>query len=508
MRVLVLLLVVLSACLQPVSMSDAAVEFDAGQQVTTDASVDASVDAGPVDSGIDIATLAPSRWPAETSLTHDLDTDLNAVLEASNLQGACARYEAGATDELTKLRCGKSMFFDGTFGTVGVPKHLLEFLQKYYADSYYGPGFTNFGFIADPRSTTGMPIGLAPSTGKLGNIETTAFTCAACHFAKLPDGRYSVGAANLNLRYGGFVASMGAPISLSTNANDPKVTEQLRMELAAPVAAAKMRSGYTVEMGLLGLELLGAGSAGQLSVAEQDRFLKLQNGTLDFLTKPLIDDGVWTVSRMISLWNLPNETQRAKAGMPHELLSFNAGVPTLSLFLQGFVVIGAGANEWPPSRLAPLEAYVRTLRAPVAFGDGLTAAQIRQGATLFVEKGCLTCHSGPSGEGSRVFGFDEVATDTEYAKIYNAAPDAGPCCGLGGDASYVTRGVKAPRMSGSFSQTKFFHNGSIDTLEQVFCLEQRPTVNIVAQTAQGHLMTCLDLTPDEKRALITWLKTL
>ena len=38
-----------------------------------------------------------------------------------------------------------------------------------------------------------MPVGLAPTTGKLGSVETRAFTCASCHFGKMPDGRYAVG---------------------------------------------------------------------------------------------------------------------------------------------------------------------------------------------------------------------------------------------------------------------------------------------------------------------------
>ena len=365
-----------------------------------DAGVTEPADAGVVEPMVD-AGVAPSRWPQRTHVTHDVDRSLAAVLESSALAGACDAVKAGNTDLTTRLRCGKWMFFYETFGTTGVPTPLLDFLQKHYADSYYGRGFERLGFVADPASTTGMPLGLAPTTGKSGSVETRAFTCASCHFGKMPDGRYAVGYGNLALDYGKFIASLGAPLTMSFNANDPKVHAQLRMEFAAPVAAAKARSGYTAEAGLVGLQLLGAGSNGTLTLEEQGRFLALPTGTMDFLTKPLVDDGVWTVSRILSLWNLP-------VGRVHEQLAWTGGVPTLENFLEGFVVIGVGKADWPPERLAPLAEYVRTLSTPEleqAPGD------VSAGAALFVSKQCGTCHDGPSGESLRVYSFTEVGTE-------------------------------------------------------------------------------------------------
>lgn len=477
--------------------------------VSVDSGVAFEADAGasPLDAGID-AGVAPSRWPGTgTPITHDVDRDLAAVLETRQLTGACAAVEAGATDTATRLRCGKWMFFYETFGTVGIPAPLLDFNQKHFAATYFGPGFERFGFVGDPASTKGLPLGLAATTGKLGTVETRAFTCASCHFGKLSDGRYAVGYGNVELDYGRFIASLGAPLSLSFNASDPKVHPQLRMELAQPVATAKAMSGFTAEAGLVGLSLLGAGSSGSLTIEEQGRFLGLQTGTMDFLTKPLVDDGVWTVSRILSLWNLTTAEQRAVTGQPHELLSWTGGVPTLENFLEGFVVIGAGRAEWPTARLSPLAQYVRTLRTP-ALEQAPDAAEVSAGAQLFVAKQCLTCHDGPSGESHRVFTFAELGTDAAYGAIYNPGADGKPCCGLGGDASYVTRGVKAPRMTGLAWQKNFLHNGAVPTLEALFCLTPRPMVTTLAQTAVGHAMTCDDLTTREKEQLIAYLRSL
>jgi hypothetical protein len=459
-----------------------------------------SVDAGLV--------LAPSRWPASASrITHDVDRDLAKVLETSSLSGACAAVRAGATDAATRVRCGKWMFFYETFGTVGVPAPLLDFLQKHYGDSYYGRGFERLGFVADPASRTGMPLGLAPTTGKVGTVETKAFTCASCHFGKMRDGRYAVGYANELLDYGRFISSLGAPLNLSINENDPNVPEQFRTQLGPLVAAKKTDPFYLADLAITGLTLTGAGDAGMISLEEQERFLGLQPGTMDFLTRPLVDDGVWTVSRLLSLWNLPDDNQRRQAGMKHELLSWNGGVATLENFLEGFVVIGVGKSDWPPERLAPLAEYVRTLRTP-DLETPVNAAQVKAGAELFVSKQCLTCHNGPSGESNRPYTFDEVGTDRAYAGIYNPGPDGKPCCGLGGEASNVTHGVKAPRMAGMAWQLRLLHNGSLNSLEELFCLTPRPMVMVPAQTAVGHQMTCEGLTTDEKWALVTYLRSL
>jgi hypothetical protein len=507
MRSLIVFTVCLAACggtprpdageVIPTEMdrSDAAIEAPDAAVGSPDASI-AELDAG----------RPPARFPPEAMpVTHDVDRSLAAVLEAPALAGACEAVRAGATDRATRLRCGKWMFFYETFGTVGVPAPLLDFNQKFYR-GYFGRGFEQLGFVADPASDGGMPLGLAPSTGKLGNVSTLAFTCASCHFGKLSDGRYAVGYGNLELDYGRFITTLGAPLSLGFNATDANVHPQLRAELAPHVTQAKAQSNYSLEAGLVGLQLLGAGNSAQLTVDEQGRFLSLAPGTMDFLTKPLVDDGVWTVSRILSLWNLPDAAQRQRANMAHERLSWTGGVPTLENFLEGFVVIGAGRMEWPTARLAPLAEYVRTLRTP-PLETAPDASLVQAGTELFVSKGCLGCHDGPSGE-SAPLPFSVIGTDDAYKNIYNAPPDGGPCCGLGGDASYVTRSVKSPRFNGLAWQRRYLHNGAVGSLEELFCLAPRPMVTIPAQTAGGHLMTCDGLTATEKQALIGYLRSL
>jgi hypothetical protein len=458
-----------------------------------------------VDAG-DPADRAPRRWaPLGTNVTHDVDGDLLAVLEPQALAGACDAVKRGGADAATRLRCGKWMFFYESFGTVGVPVPLVDFLQKYYA-GYYGQGFSRMGLIADPTSTKNLPLGLAPTSGKVGTVSTYAFTCASCHFGRMPDGRYAVGYGNLSLDYGKLLASLGAPLSLSTNANDANVHPRLKQELAGPIAAAKMQSNYQIDMGITGLSLLGAGSNGALNLADQERFLALRPGTMDFLTKPLVDDGVWTVSRILPLWNLPDTGQRTAAGMTHEMLSWNGGTRSVEDFLAGFVAFGGGKDVWTQAQLAPLAEYLRSLRAPTPL-TAPDAELTRQGARHFVTKGCLDCHQGPSGESVRTYPFEEIGTDPAYASIYNPGPDGKPCCNFPGEATSVTRQVKAPRMAGLFSQTRFLHNGSV-SLEELFCLAPRDPSRLEAQKSDGHGHSCEGLSEPEKRALMAYLRSL
>lgn len=458
-----------------------------------------------VDAG-DPADRAPRRWPAVSApVTHDVDADLLAVLEAQALRGACDAVKRGGADHATRLRCGKWMFFYETFGTIGVPVPLVDFLQKYYA-GYYGVGFSRMGMVPDPTSAKNLPLGLAPTSGKVGTVSTYAFTCASCHFGRMPDGRYAVGFANLSLEYGKLLASLGAPLQLSTNPNDMNVHPRLKAELAGPIAAARMQPGYQIDLAVTGVSLLGAGSSGALTVQDQERFLALRPGTMDFLTRPLVDDGVWTVSRILPLWNLPDAAQRADAGMAHDMLSWNGGTRSVDEFLAGFVAFGGSKETWTREQLAPLAEYLASLRAPAPL-TAPDAAQARDGARLYVTKGCLDCHGGPSGESAGTYAFESVGTDPAYAAIYNPGPDGKPCCNFPGEASMVTRQVKAPRMAGLFSQTRFLHNGSV-ALDELFCLAPRDPSRLEGQRSDGHGYSCEGLTPAEKQALMTYLRSL
>ena len=72
----------------------------------------------------------------------------------------------------------------------------------------------------------------------------------------------------------------------------------------------------------------------------------------------------------------------------------------------------------------------------------------------------------------------------------------------------VTGGVKAPRLAGLAHMTRLLHNGSVGSLEELFCLAPRDPTTAEAQTSAGHPQTCDGLTPQDKALLLAYLRTL
>ena len=72
----------------------------------------------------------------------------------------------------------------------------------------------------------------------------------------------------------------------------------------------------------------------------------------------------------------------------------------------------------------------------------------------------------------------------------------------------ITHKLKSPRLAGSWALTRFLHNGSVDTLEALFCLgTTRGAITTPAYGDYGHEETCQGLSAEEKRALAEFLGT-
>ena len=455
----------------------------------------------------------PRPWTRDQStLTNDVDDNLPRVLELEAIEGACQDYRNGDHSEQTRLRCGKWMFFYESFGTVGIPSHLLEFFQHWY-QPYFGSSFSSMGFVPNPNSNDSIPIGLAESTQRMGSIKIHAFTCASCHFGQMPDGRYAVGYPNHQLDYGRFFASMVALMKLSINRNEDSIHPLLRAALGETVQSARQRNGCMMGLGRLGLNIATRGgdamTSGVLDLTheEQLRFWHLRTGTMDFLTKPMADDGVWTVSRILSLWNLPTPERIEEAGMPHGLLSWTGIGKSLMDFLHGFVAISGSNSEWTDEQLQPLADYIYSLRAPAAVHEANHEA-VERGAETFAQAGCLECHDGPSGEGRELYDFDDIGTDPAMKTIYNPDDDGQLCCGLDAAGDQATWSLKSPRLAGQRFRTRLLHNGSLDNLEQLLCLEPRPDRHSEAESAIGHRFGCDELSESEKLDLIDYINHL
>lgn len=472
---------------------------DAG--VLGDAGTDGPRDAGPA--------LDPFAELPDTSegLTN-VSADLEALLENGALEGACDAWQADPTDRKKKLLCGKSMFFYEDFGTGGVPAPLVDFATQNFP-AEIGAGFEHLGMVPDPYSTESRPLGLSPGA-PLGNVESLVYTCAACHFGRLPDGRYAVGAANHDFEYGAQILAIALMPQTVDPRFDPAEHDPSALAKIQPMVD-RLANDRALRLRLLLelLPLLGQANQPAFTVEMERWYASWPPGTMDFLIAPLpLDDGVHTVSRIISLWDLPEPDEQRAYGMSHAQLAWTGGAPSLESFLDGFVKIGGGpADEWPPSRLEPLRDYIFSLRSPEpAIAPDPSA--VRRGREAFEAEGCAECHSGPRGSGTRTYTFDEIGTDDAMMRWGDPDLTGMPCCGLGDGSTTLTHGIKSPRLAGIWASGRFLHNGSLASLEALFCLDAPRTATTAdALSTAGHEMTC-DLDRQAKVDVIEFLRSL
>lgn len=448
---------------------------------------------------------------AEEAVLHDTTPDLDALLEHGQLPGSCDRWAqapAAASPYLEKM-CGKWMFLYGGFNIMGIPAVIAEFMVKYLPDTV-GPGFARFGMIPDPFSATGLPLGLAPGA-TVGGVKTLSFTCASCHLSATPDGRYSVGLPNHQYDYGKQIMALNylptavLPASMRDKLVAPE-TQAFLQPMLQELDSKQLGGKLTLSL----MKLMGIAFSGtpipSVSQDTQRQYLGWKTGTQDFVVAPVgAEDHVHTVSKMQVLWNLDSAAEAQAAGAPHAMLGMTGDTPDLDTFLAGFVALSQGS--FPLAHLQPLQTYLMSLKAPApaSLPDPLL---VNAGRTLFAERGCNDCHNGPQYSGTRFFSYEEIGTDAAMRRWADANLDGVSDVPLVLNAP-LNNALKAPRLVGLWAQQRFLHNGSVDTLEQLFCVDhERPTRTDEPFGDQGHRQTCDGLAAGEKQALIAFLRTL
>ncbi|MFT3927465.1 MAG: hypothetical protein QM778_33335 [Myxococcales bacterium] len=517
-RRIAILFTVLAACGQePTPQAPSAADGDDN----------AERDAGPGDADEDDAARAPdgaqhddagepgeivdplARQPDSSEGLVNVSADLGELLEQGALATACDEYRAAPRDRRAKLRCGKAMFFWEGFGTLGVPATLVHFLIDNFPDQI-GGGFSKLGMIEDPTSETHLPLGLAPGAILGASVETYAFTCASCHFGRLPDGRYAVGAPNHDYQYGRQNLSlMLVPLlGLGASAADHDPDAVAAVKPLLDVMQANPGLSLSLTSALLPL-VTGGASVPNFTRETEHHYASWKAGTMDFFIAPLpFDDGVHTISKISALWGIPTNDEVAASGMHHGMLGVTGGTSSLENFVAEFVDLGGGKiADWPDDKLAPLAEYIYSLRPPENPAPA-KADEVERGARLFSEKACSSCHDGPRGSGKKLYSYAELGTDPQMQKWADPEQTGMPCCNLRfrpGDE--LTHSLKAPRLVGEWTMQRFLHNGSVDSLEALFCLgSQRPTISEVGYADSGHMQTCTDLDDEEKHSLITYLR--
>lgn len=451
----------------------------------------------------------------ETTLT-DQSRNIEDILEKGSLKKEdCDRYFKGEKDRETTLRCGKWMFFYGHLEVPGSPAKLLDLIRE-NAPNTVGKSLDKFGFYPDPYSKNALPIGVSEGPDMTAGVNTYTFTCASCHFGRIPDGRYVVGSPNPDFEFGKLTLTIAAMPELAASPNK-KLPEEVSAYLN-PIKDEMFGKGLTRASVLAeAIKLLPSVIVTKVAPPNDEAKLALVKqpaGVMDPYAPPSLNDEVAIPVRMSPLWGIRPEAMTAAGSTHGAMLGSNGGAPDLQHIMRTSATISGkirakplGGDNFDPEAVMPLVQYVLTLRPPKS-EKTFEAAKLATGEALF-KKNCFACHNGPGFAGTRVFDVKEIGTDPNISRL--ADPEnTGKAIFDVLTPPEVTKGIRARRLSAVWSLSHLFHNGSSSSLAEVFCLNGPRPENTRGDgySTAGHTFTCEGMTTDEKNSLIYFLESL
>ena len=299
-----------------------------------------------------------------------------------------------------------------------------------------------------------------------------------------------------------FIGAMRGIPGFSEDNHHPDAIDLVRPVLDRFDADPMLAMGLIWDM--LPMLFGGVTDIPQLSVEAEGFYASWFPGTMDFAMAPLpLEDDVHTISKILPLWGIPRATEMEAYGMDSAMLAWTGAARSLDEFLGGFVIVGGGPTElWGVEELAPLKAFIESLDAPEPL-EQASPERVAEGEKVFVNEGCQDCHAGPRGGGLEVFDLEEIGTDPAIADWGDGDGDGELCCGVEGE---LTGGIKAPRLDGLYSISRFLHNGSLSSLEELLCVESRGDSLEPPYANTGHLYGC-DLAETDKDALLAFLRS-
>lgn len=466
-----------------------------------------------------VASTCFPEAPEDKPMVNESES-LEEILEYGEIYGACEAYFADVDNASRRdmLLCGKWMYFYEHFNFFGAPTNIFKFLQNSFPNTI-GVGFEAMGMYTNPYDKNGFPIGLADAPVVPGsNVKTLNWTCASCHFGKTEDGRYVVGQSNVKYEYGKqLLALTTLPLLVGGQANMEDIAPET-IELLQPMLDEWNENPNYWGLIINLLPLASLPDQAGMTVEQQKAFASWKAGVQDPLMFPTqTDDKTHSALKIPSAYGVPSHKDFEDMDMdPHTHLRIGWAGATDNMyrFARSFVALGTDdPDDWDDARFKPLVEYILSLEAPKT-KEQLDSDKVAAGKQLFTDKGCASCHNGPNYMGTEVYDFDEIGTDSAHKWMWDSDRDYGPPVPdiTPTDPQRMTHAIKAPKLVGLWTQDKFLHNGSVDSLEELFCVDhERPRVAHEALqpfSNAGHMYTCDDLSVTEKQALIEFLKSL
>ena len=460
------------------------------------------------------------------SITTDIGPTLLSVMEKEKLKDACKDYFK-SPNEINERLCGKSIFFNlETKTDLGIPNQMLEQVKKTFPEDFSQVGF--YGDPTNPKEVFGVVKvkPLYPEKLKellsLNNIRQ--ISCAGCHVGQMPDGRWSVGYPNYNLNVGKLNSLFAFPLWLADENKDdpnrwlPELSDKFK-KMRSLAFKNPLKSWMLIVSSLPGRLKLSRFFYRFLeqdppSLGDQRSYLYGRPGVYN-AASPIISFGereFYTTPPQI--WDLDHKDPSDEA-----YLGTITSVDNLEDFIKHAYAYTTLTSKYAlkdskQDYIRPLASYLRSLKTPKYLGK-IDHFRAKKGKQLFKTK-CFSCHDGRNGASKIRYSVETVKSPKEIdsifkdyltpsqqsTKLMTALQESSPF-------DPITFGIKARRLNGIWSKKSIMTNGSITSLDHLFCLKGKERVlsRRPAQTENVHADLC-NLENTEKLELKEYLKTL
>lgn len=344
-----------------------------------------------------------------------------------------------------------------------------------------------------------------------GKVEMGNLSCGQCHTRVMRDGAVIKGAQG-NFPEGHFFAARPRRM-LAGGAPETEVLERVRRALrqfyGAPWIEPSPEGGADMTLD----DILTAWEASPPGVA-------IRQGT-SLLRAAQVPDLIGVKDR--KFLDHTGLVRHRSIGDMMRYAALNQGAQDLASY-GGFVPVGRNFRERPApetrtrysdEQLYALAKFIYSLQPPP--NPNVFDATAAAGKAVFEREKCARCHAPPIYTNNRLTpaaGFTIPAGHAQRFDLMRASPGTDPTAALA-----TRRGTgyyKVPSLRGVWYRGPFEHNGSVATLEDWFDPKRlrddfvpaaHPGARPVPRAVKGHEFG-LDLSPEEKKALIAFLKTL
>lgn len=460
----------------------------------------------------------------------DTGSSLKEIEQKELTAGACKEYYAEYDrrqkskskisdkdfNRLTVL-CGKWMFINlGMRTDIGIPMSIYKNIQHF---DEVGPRMKKLGFLDDESwSKEPFPFGVVRvkherkfAFKRLAANKVMQISCAGCHTAELPDGRFSLGSTNEKLDYGKFNIFTMFSVWLM----DKKRLDEKRW---LPEIIAKYQEldekynrfffgflktvRYYPANQMFIREVVGEEPAPLLT---QKSFLESKPGiyngfapSLNFVDKELY----LTAPNLFGVGSQPEKHYGSLAGLE-----------TVDDFVSEAMIYTNRSTRYNKEKyIAPLKEYLKCVEAPKNL-EPVKEDKLQHGKAIF-QASCVSCHNLPNGGGTEAVSPDVIKTPSSYVGLFkNYRPTEKQSRVTYKliqklDMNKSAEEIKVRRLNGIWTRANLTSNGQIQGLDHLFCLSQeRKNMDREHPKTEGiHADLCSDYSPSEKEALIEYLK--